>query len=208
MQTADILDEAPYRAGESARGRLLGRLFGAAGVVAFIGWLDTAMLTAIHYAVLPLPEGARVAGTGWAVLTSEWAYLLGVPTAVYGAVYYLLALALVMTWRLHGVPQIERLFLPFSVAGVVASAIFVYLQLFVIEAVCPFCMLSAGTSTLLFLLGVAIYRNSEAPALRELGIAGLDRRTWGWPVALVVVPVAMLAMLHLVTVLPLPIPGR
>lgn len=194
--------------GASSRSRLLSLLFGAAGVVAFIGWLDTTMLTAIHYAILPLPESADVTGTGWAVLTSEWAYLLGIPTSVYGALYYLLALTLVMTWQINRMPQIERIFLPISVVGVVSSAIFVYLQVFVIEAICPFCILSAGTSTLLFLLALVIYKTSQAPSLSKLGLVGLDGRVWVWPVAFFVVPLAALAMLHLVTVLPLPIPGQ
>lgn len=208
MQTHKTAGLAPDKAHTGTRNRLLNLLFGAAGVVAFIGWLDTTMLTAIHYAILPLPEGARVAGTGWAVLTSEWAYILGIPTSVYGAVYYLLVLTLVLTWRFHRLPHVERVFLPLSVVGVLSSAIFVYLQLFVIEAICPFCMLSAGTSTLLFLLALAIYKSSEAPPLSKLGLAGLEGKVLGWPVALFVIPLAALAMLHLVTVLPLPIPGR
>lgn len=209
METKTSPSHKAINANESdsgARSRLLSLLFGAAGVVAFIGWLDTAMLTAIHYAVLPLPEGARVAGTGWAVLTSDWAYILGIPTSIYGAVYYLLALTLVMTWQIHRLPHIERLLLPLSVFGVASSAIFVYLQLFVIQAICPFCMLSAGTSTLLFLLALVIYRKSSAPSLRKLGLAGFEWKALAWPLALFVIPMAALAMLHLVTVLPLPIP--
>lgn len=206
MQTHKTASLVPDKADTGTRSRLLSLLFGAAAVVAFIGWLDTTMLTAIHYAILPLPEGTRVAGTGWAALTSDWAYILGIPTSVYGAVYYLLMLTLVMTWQSHRLPHIERLLLPLSVVGVLSSAIFVYLQLFVIEAICPFCMLSAGTSTLLFLLALLIYKNGEAPPLRRLGLAGLEGRVLGWPVAFFVIPLAALAMLHLVTVLPLPIP--
>jgi uncharacterized membrane protein len=186
--------------------RLLSFLFGAAGIVAFIGWLDTTMLTAIHYAILPLPEGARVEGTGWEVLTSPWAYILGIPTSLFGAFFYLMILALVMTWQFRGLPHLERLLLPLTAAGVLSSAIFVYLQLAVIQAICPFCMVSAGTSTLLFLLALAIYRNSRVPSIRRLGFANVDAKAIALPVAFVAVPMAALAMLHLATVLPLPIP--
>lgn len=208
MPTTTTTDAGVRAAAAAVTGsRRMHRLFGAAAVAAFLGWLDTGVLTGIHYSVLPLPEGAAVAGTGWAVLTSGWSYLLGIPTAVYGALYYLVAFALVMLWRLGRMPQVERLFLPFSVIGISSSAIFVYLQLFVIEAICPFCMVSAATTTALFLIGIGIYRESKVPALRELGTAGIDRSTLAWAAVAMAPAIALLAMLQLVRVLPLPIPG-
>lgn len=148
------------------------RLFGLAALVAFVGWLDTALLTGIHLAVLPLPEGADVAGTGWEVLTSDWSYLFGVPTAMYGSAYYLTVIALAVAWLTSRLPQIERLLLPVTAVGVAMSGVFVYLQLFVIEAICPFCMISAGTTTILFLLGIAVHRASDAPCCPRSGPRG------------------------------------
>ena len=185
----------------------MGRLVGLAALVGFVGWLDTSLLTGIHLAVLPLPEGVDVAGTGWAVLTSEWSYLFGIPTAMYGTAYYLVVVTLAATWYAERLPQIERLLLPVTTVGILASAGFVYLQLFVIEAICPFCMISAGTTSLLFLLGIAVYRESDAPSLPELGTSGLDARRLALPATVLVLGLSLLATLHLVTVLPLPIPG-
>lgn len=182
-------------------------LFGFAGIVAFIGWLDTNFLVGVHLEILPLPEGAPIAGTQWAVITSDWSYLFGIPSAMLGAVYYLFVLALVVTWVTYRLPQIERLLLPVTAIGIVMSAIFVSLMLFVIEAICPLCMVSATTSTLLFLSAAAIYWQSDAPPLTELGTDGIDVRTLVWPVMLFVTGVAALAMYHLVGVLPLPVPG-
>ena len=187
--------------------RTVRRLFGVAMLAAIVGWLDTAFLTGIHYAVFPLPEGAPIAGTGWEVLTSEWSYILGIPTALYGAMYYLVVLALGVLWFTERVPQVERVLLPVTAVGIASSVVFVYLQLFVIEAICPFCMVSAVTTTILFLIGIAVYRASEAPSLGDLGTTGLDAGTLVWPVALVLVPATMLAMIHLASVAPLPIPG-
>ena len=187
--------------------RTMRRLFGLAAIVAFVGWLDTALLTGIHLAVLPLPAGVDVGGTGWAVLVSDWSYLFGVPTAMYGSAYYLTVIVLALAWLSFRLPQIERLLLPVTTVGILMSGVFVYLQLFVIEAICPFCMISAGTTTILFLLGIAVFRTSATGSLSELGTTGLDGRTLLWPVATLAAGLAFLAMLHLVTVLPLPIPG-
>ena len=181
-------------------------LFGLAGVIAFVGWLDTNFLVGVHLEILPLPEGAPIEGTQWAVITSEWSYLFGIPSAMLGAVYYLFVFALVMTWLTYRLPQIERLLLPVTVIGIAMSAVFVSLMLFVIEAICPLCMVSAASSTLLFLTAAAIYWQSDAPPLSELGTEGIDTRRLAWPVMLFVVGVAALAMYHLVGVLPLPVP--
>jgi uncharacterized membrane protein len=41
-------------------------------------------------------------------------------------------------------------------SGVVVSAFLVYLQIFVIRAICPWCMLSAFTMTALFILSIVV----------------------------------------------------
>ena len=192
---------------EATTTTLMYRLFGLAVVVGFIGWLDTAFLTGIHYGILPLPEGAPIAGTGWEVLTSEWSYLFGVPTAIYGGIYYLLVITLGLLWLTERLPQVERLFLPVTTVGIISSVVFVYLQLFVIEAICPFCMISAGTTTILFLIGIAVYRTSSAPGIRELGFAGLDLDRLIWPTALMIVALTLIGMVHFATAAPLPVPG-
>ena len=212
MATQSTAEHVPNHRGESVADLVtesvtIRRLFGLSVFVGFIGWLDTALLTGIHLAVLPLPEGVDVTGTGWEVLVSDWSYLLGVPTAMYGSLYYLTVITLAIAWLALRLPQIERIFLPVTGVGVLMSGVFVYLQLFVIGAICPFCMISAATTATLFLLGMAIYRTSEAPSIAELGLAGMDSRTIIWPVAMLAVGVTFLAMLHLVTVLPLPVPG-
>ena len=192
---------------ESTETAWMQRLFGFAGLVAFLGWLDTNFLVGVHLEILPLPAGAAIEGTQWAVITSEWSYLFGVPSAMWGAVYYLVVLALVLTWFTYRLPQIERLLLAVTSIGLLMSAGFVALMLFVIEAICPLCIVSATSSTLLFLTAAGIYWQSDAPSLSELGTDGIDVTRLVWPVMLVATGVAALAMYHLVGVLPLPVPG-
>ena len=50
----------------------------------------------------------------------------------------------------------------FTAAGLLASVYFVIIQAFVLSAYCFYCLISAGTSTLLFILGmVGISRRSQ-----------------------------------------------
>ena len=121
--------------------------------------------------------------------------------------YYLLVLAIVITWFTHRLLQLERLLLPVTAGGVVMSARFVSLMLFVIEAICPLCMISATTSTLLFLTALGVYLRSDAPPLREIGTEGIDATQVLWPVVCVITGVAALAMYRLVGLLSLPVPG-
>jgi uncharacterized membrane protein len=43
--------------------------------------------------------------------------------------------------------------------GLLASLYLVFLQLFVIKSICIYCMVSAGSSTILFILGVLLLRS-------------------------------------------------
>lgn len=204
MTHATSTSHSPIESTETAWVR---RLFGVAGILAFVGWLDTNFLVGVHLEILPLPEGAPIEGTQWAVITSEWSYLFGVPSAMLGAIYYLFVLTLVITWFTYRLPQLERLLLLVTSIGLLMSAGFVFLMLFVIGAICPLCMVSATTSTLLFLTAAAIYLKSDAPSLAELGTRGIDATQLVWPVMFFVTGVAALAMYHLVGVLPLPVPS-
>ncbi len=175
-------------------------------VVGFVGWLDTNFLVGVHLEVLPLPEGAPIEGTQWEVITSEWSYIMGIPSAMFGAAFYLLVLTLSTTWLTYRLPQVEKLLLPVTGVGLLMSANFVYQMFFVIEAVCPLCMVSAASTTVLFVLSAVIYHQSEAPGLQDLGISGLGLRDALWPVTLLLVGGLALLMYWLVGVMPLPVP--
>ncbi|MDQ3323190.1 MAG: vitamin K epoxide reductase family protein [Acidobacteriota bacterium] len=118
-----------------------------AAVVALIGIADAVYLTVHHYTGEKVPcsvvEGCEQ------VLTSSYAEIAGVPLASFGALAYFTAFSLAILaafgnrsmWKIFGVQ-------------VVLMAIFttwlIYLQAFVIEAFCQFCLVSAAiTFTLL-----------------------------------------------------------
>ena len=122
--------------------------------LAFLGFLDAAYLTIEHFlgAVPPCSvlKGCEV------VTTSGYAMILGVPVALLGAIYYLVALCVLVRHRqTQNQKAIE--FLKWLMAlGLLASLYFVFIQLFVLHAICLYCLGSAFTSTLLCIL-IMIY---------------------------------------------------
>ncbi len=130
-----------------------------AAVVALVGLGDAVYLTIHHYTAEVVPCGE--AFDCGAVLNSQYAEIAGIPLAVFGAAAYFIVFSLAVltafgnrsTWTLFGV-QVS-LMLAFT-------AWLVYLQAFVIEAFCQFCLLSAATTFVLFI----IFLVSKLPRLR------------------------------------------
>ena len=114
-----------------------------AAVVTLIGIADAVYLTVKHYTGEKVPcsivEGCEQ------VLTSSYAEIAGIPLAAFGALAYFTAFSLAilaafgnrLMWQIFGVQ-------------VALMAIFtiwlVYLQAFVIEAFCQFCLVSAAVT--------------------------------------------------------------
>lgn len=173
--------------------RLIWFFFG----IAVLGWTASAILSAVHFWVLPIPEGVPTRGP-MAVMMSPWAYIGPIPLATIGAIYYIAMMAVAAMWLLTKSPLIERLLLPVTALGVIFSAYFVYLQLVVIGEICPFCMVSAAATTLLFAIELTVKKIGgavTAPAVNPAIAAPI----------MVSIPLvmALLAMFSL-TVLPLP----
>lgn len=88
------------------------------------------------------------------VLGSEYSVVFGVPVALGGAIYYLTAFILMMLYSDIKSAKVLRLVAPLTVLGLFASGYFLYIQAFVIGEYCQYCLLSAVTSTGLFILGL------------------------------------------------------
>lgn len=128
-------------------------------VVSFLGFLDATYLTAQHY-LGTIPPCVITTGCE-TVLTSEHNAVFGIPVALLGAVYYLL-LFLLAAFSLDMKREIIRFAALFTPIGFLASLYFVYLQLFVIKEICSYCIVSATTSTILFIFGILIIRSSKS----------------------------------------------
>ena len=185
----------------------VGTLFGVFTLVAVVGWMVTVMLTAIHLYALPaIPADAPVQGS-IEVITSQWAYVFGVPLATLGGFYYLTTIGLAVWWFDSRHPLIIKILTPITASGVVFSAYFVYLQLGVIGEICPFCMVSAGATVALFALELMILSMSSTPSLSDMvSDLGDVIGTTNYPIVLfpVLIGLVTLGGMFVVPLLPLP----
>ncbi|HAZ28295.1 MAG TPA: hypothetical protein DCY48_00780 [Candidatus Magasanikbacteria bacterium] len=121
-------------------------------LVSFLGFLDATYLTVAHYGGVALVcgvfQGCDV------VTTSLYATVFGIPVALLGAVYYLDVFFFTLLYIDTKKPLFFLLAAGWTVAGLFASAWFMYLQLFVIRQICIYCIGSAATSALLFACAV------------------------------------------------------
>ncbi len=133
-----------------------------AAVVALIGICDTAYLTYHHYMAEPVP--CSIVSGCEQVLTSQWATLGGflpvdvpalaaIPLAGLGLAAYLVAFLLAAV-SIKGNRKLRRLFGIHVSMMAVFSGVLLYLQGFVIESFCQYCLLSALTSATLFVIAV------------------------------------------------------
>ncbi len=120
--------------------------------ISFLGFLDAAYLTASHYLGLSLQcfivNGCDI------VTTSVYSKLFGIPVALFGAIYYGFIFLMGVSYLDSGSRMIFKILAYSTAGGFLASIWFVYAQLVLLDAICLYCMISAGTSTLLFALGM------------------------------------------------------
>ncbi len=127
-------------------------------VLSGIGLIDSIYLTWIKLA----DQTASCAGIGdcEAVNTSRYSEVMGIPIALLGAAGFLAILVLLWIDRPGSVGSEMSRFALFGVtlAGTVYSAYLTYIEIAVIRAVCPFCVVSAVVMTLLFALSLVRLR--------------------------------------------------
>ena len=125
-------------------------------IVSFIGFLDASYLTIAHYTGLALR--CSVFNGCDQVTTSPYSVILGIPVALLGVFYYLAILLATLFYFDSRKAWLPKYIAWATNAGLAASVWFVFLQLFVIKAICQYCMISATTSTLLFIFGIMIIK--------------------------------------------------
>jgi uncharacterized membrane protein len=91
------------------------------------------------------------------VNTSTWATFVGLPVAMWGLGFYVATLIVAIAGtspRLASRREISYLLAAMSGVGVAFSAWLTYLELFVIDAICRYCVMSAVIVTLIFIVSV------------------------------------------------------
>ncbi|HEX5589287.1 MAG TPA: vitamin K epoxide reductase family protein [Candidatus Limnocylindrales bacterium] len=97
------------------------------------------------------------------VAQSEYSWIAGVPVAVYGVGLSLLLLTLALAWWRTNFYALLLAHYGLSLAGVIFEIYFLYLQLFVIEAVCVWCT-SYGLSLILrFVIAFIVWLRQPRP---------------------------------------------
>ena len=119
------------------------------------------------------------------VQTSKWATLLGYPVAVWGVGYYVAVLAVCLAGLradLVDDQRVSKLLVVMTGVGVLFSLWLTYLELFVIDAICMWCVVSAVLATILFVLALldlrevrALIDERMAEAMAQLRVTGYGR---------------------------------
>lgn len=126
-----------------------------AWLTAVIGLLDSIYLTILK---LSNNKSLCIQGVGdcWSVNTSIYSEIFGIPIAILGAGAY--GFILIWLWAEHRTPLIHPYagFILFGVTliGIIYSAYLTYLEIAVIKAICPFCVVSAVAMLILFIYSV------------------------------------------------------
>jgi uncharacterized membrane protein len=136
----------------------------AIAVLALLGVLDATYLSL--YKLRLIAELQCQVGSCEQVQASPWSLLLGVPVSVWGLLAYVVLLGLAIAGLQ---PALSRLrWLPLAICaiaagGVAFSAYLTWVEAFVIEMWCQYCVVSAVLITLIFLISIP----GAVAALRE-----------------------------------------
>lgn len=128
-----------------------------------LGFLDATYLTVEHYrGVIP---ACTVVNGCEKVLTSAYSTVFGIPVALGGAFFYLVIIFLLLFYFDTKKSSILLLAARLTPLGFAASVYFFSLQAFIIHSWCLYCLGSAITSTLLFIMGTTLAFKKSASAL-------------------------------------------
>ena len=97
------------------------------------------------------------------VALSEYARIGGVPVAVFGVVLSVALLALAVAWWKTDIYGLLLGHYGLSLIGVIFDGYFLYLQVFVIEAVCIWCVTYEVSLLLRFLIALVVWYRQPRP---------------------------------------------
>jgi len=126
-------------------------------VFSILGFLDAAYLTVEHF-LNRVPPCSVVSGCE-VVTTGPYSVLFGIPVALLGSLYYLAIILALVFYFDRRRDWVLRVVSCFTAAGFLFTLYLVYLMIFVIHAICTWCLLSALSSTALFILGLMVLKS-------------------------------------------------
>ena len=131
--------------------------------LALIGFADSTFLLAKRISGTHIPCFIT---TGCdEVAKSPYAVIFGVPLSLLGVIFYLGIGLITLLYADTKNLLFAKLIFPATLIGFLCSCYFLYVQKFLIGSFCIYCIGSAITSTLLFLLGILVYRKLKEPVV-------------------------------------------
>lgn len=121
-------------------------------IIAFIGFADSVYLTASHY-IGELPTCTVVEGCDEVAL-SEHSTIGPVPLSLLGVLFYTLMIVWGVVWLDSRKKGVFRFMPLITIPAFLFSMWLIYVMFYVIDALCIYCLISSGTTTLLMLLSL------------------------------------------------------
>jgi uncharacterized membrane protein len=137
-------------------------------VLSLLGLADAWYLfqAAVSGSALACDLGAGLDGCN-IVAKSAYSHLFGLPLALYGVVFYAFLCVLVVFLFFVRTRMLYRAIFWLTAVGVLASIVFLFIQFVLIQALCVYCLASAGISFLQFAVAHRLgkRRAPEVPAV-------------------------------------------
>lgn len=127
--------------------------------ISFMGFLDATYLAMKYY--LGGPINCVIFQGCDKVTRSAYGIIANVPVSVFGVFFYLTVMILAIIYLDTKNHFFIKLAAIITFFGFAATFWFLYLQIFIIKSLCTYCLISAGTSTLLFIGGAFILKTSQ-----------------------------------------------
>jgi len=144
-----------------------------AALLALVGLFVALYLTL--YKIGVIGELVCAAGSCETVQTSRWAIFLGAPVAAWGVGYYVVVLAMAIAGtseRWEDAPGLPLAMLLLTGWGALFSLWLTWLELFVIHAICQWCVGSATIAVALFIVSLLDWRETRLLTVDESSLAG------------------------------------
>ncbi len=136
------------------------KLAGALIILGFLGLLDASYLTFNHYSGESL-KCLVVSGCD-VVTTSSYSVWFGfLPVALLGVLFYFITLLMAFLVYETGSLQFKKILFSWSVLGGLVASWFLYVQAFLIEDYCSYCLISFVLTMLIVLGSGFIYFKSN-----------------------------------------------
>jgi len=131
-------------------------------MTAFIGLVTSIYLTVMKFTN---NQGMCLEGLGdcWSVNNSIYSEFIGIPIALFGVGAYLSIISLlwVETRSVFWENNAPMLLFGVTLAGVIISGYLTYVEVAILEAICPFCVVSALAMVILFLVNTSRLVNTS-----------------------------------------------